>query len=399
MWPERRVLVEFGANPIDYHEGYPEPYFMFFSVGPTLGLVHKPVVVPMEESCVGWIGGNTVITQKKWLKKFSVCEVKEHSVIPGESTSKIKLKGTKGCCNQRWVVIAGVRKSTNESGLFVCKVENTQLDSCWNVMQYPCEFDFESDVLEVIFTEERSTNEFLCVVHINLNTFVANVEHCLTVPLKVMAECNVSEKGIKAESLTQPLVDRSSGMYHFLLGNQTCEVKVLVLNTGEVVTLIEGSPSARRLIVEAVDETHLSLTKGGHNTVKTSVYSLSELISSATSLPPSPSSEVSCFEKVTPIHIHHFSPGSVVSAVGCGILTSSSLSMSSWHHSSEPKRPRLSKTRVTPISKRFYIPQVLMSHEFLDATTGTVLFQVKQIDVQVALLPVDIHPVPFHNRL
>ncbi|KAH3765477.1 hypothetical protein Pelo_2673 [Pelomyxa schiedti] len=396
MWPERRVLVEFGANPTaDYNES--EDYFVFFSVGPTLGLVHKPVVVSLEEFCVGWIGGNTVITQKEWLKKFSVWEVKEDSAIPGES--KIKLKGTKGCCNQRWVVIAGVRQSTNESGLFVCKVENTQLDPCWNLMKYPCEFDFESDVLEVIFTEERSTNEFLCVVHINLTTFVANVEHCLTVPLKVIGECNVSEKAIKAESLTQPLVDRSSGMYHFLLGNRDCEVKVLVLNTGQVITLIEGSPSARRLIVEAVDETHLSLTKGGHSTVKTSVYSLSELISSATSLPPSPSSEVSCFDKVTPIHIHHFSPGSVVAAVGCGILTSSSLSMSSWHHSSEPKRPRLSKMRVTPISERFYIPQVLMSHEFIDATTGTVLFQVKQTDVQVALLPVDIHPVPFHNPL
>ncbi|KAH3732029.1 hypothetical protein Pelo_17136 [Pelomyxa schiedti] len=412
MWPERRVLVEFGAKPTDYREGYPEHYFMFFSVGPTLGLVHKPVVVSMEESCVGWIGGNTVITQKEWLKKFSVCEVKEDSVIPGESTPKIKLKGAKGCCNQRWVVIAGARKSTNESGLFVCKVENTQLDSCWNLMQYPwfdsvlslsffgsSEFDFESDVLEVIFTEERSTNEFLCVVHINLNKFVADVEHSLTVPLKVIGECNVSEKGIKAESLTQPLVDRSSGMYYFPLGNRACELKVLVLNTGQVITLIEGSPSARKLVVEAVAETYLSITKGGHNTVKTSVYSLPELISSATSLPPSPSSEVSCFEKVIPIHVHHFSPGSVVGAVGCGIEISSSLSMSSWHHSLDPKRPRLSKTRNTPLSERYYVPEVLMSLEFIDATTGTALFQVKQTNEQVTLLPVDIHPVPFHTPL
>ncbi|KAH3714490.1 hypothetical protein Pelo_19000 [Pelomyxa schiedti] len=190
-------------------------------------------------------------------------------------------------------------------------------------------------------------------------------------------------------------------MYYFLLGNRACELKVLVLNTGEVVTLSEGSQSARKLIVEAVDETHLSLTKRGHNTVtqtsaKTSVYSLSELISSSTALPP-PHSESSCFDQVTPIHVHHFSPGSLVSAVGCGIVTSSNLSMSSWHHSSEPKRPRLSNTRDRTISKRLSIPQFLMSHEFLDATTGTALFQVKQTDVQVALLPVDIHPVPFHN--
>ncbi|KAH3732031.1 hypothetical protein Pelo_17138 [Pelomyxa schiedti] len=228
------------------------------------------------------------------------------------------------------------------------------------------------------------------------------MKHSLTVPLEVIGECNVSEKGIKAELLTQPLVDRSSGMYYFPLGSRACELKVLVLNTGEVVTLSEGSQSARKLVVEAVDETHLSLTKGGHNTVtqasaKTSVYSLSELISSATALPPPPHSESSCFDQVTPIHVHHFSPGSLVSAVGCGIVTSSYLSMSSWHHSSEPKRPRLSNTRDRTISKKFYIPQFLMSHEFIDATTGTVLFKVKQTDVQVALLLVDIHPVPFHN--
>ncbi|KAH3722715.1 hypothetical protein Pelo_18580 [Pelomyxa schiedti] len=184
MWPERRVLVAFGAKPTaDYNES--EDYFVFFSVGPTLGLVRKPVVVSMEEFCVGWIGGNAVVTQTEWLKKFSVC------------------KGAKGCCNQRWVAIAGARKSTNESGLFVCKVDNTQLDSCWNVMN---EYDFESDVLEVIFTETRGTGgEFLCVVHINLNKFVADAKHSLTVPLEVIGECNVSEKGIKAESLTQPL--------------------------------------------------------------------------------------------------------------------------------------------------------------------------------------------------
>ncbi|KAH3760294.1 hypothetical protein Pelo_7883 [Pelomyxa schiedti] len=210
MWPERRALVEFGANPTaDYNES--ENYFVFFSVGPTLGLVHKPVVVSMEEFCVGWIGKRG-----------------RHSdeIYPG-STSKIHVKGTKGCCNQRLVAIAGARKSTNESGLFGSS-----------------EFDFESDVLEVIFTETRGTGgEFLCVVHINLNTFVANVEHSLTVPLEVIGECNVSEKGIKAESLTQPLVDRSSG---------------------EVVTLSEGSPSARKLIVEALSHLgkHMQLADG-----------------------------------------------------------------------------------------------------------------------------------------
>ncbi|KAH3760325.1 hypothetical protein Pelo_7855 [Pelomyxa schiedti] len=42
---------------------------------------------------------------------------------------------------------------------------------------------------------------------------------------------------------------------------------------------------------------------------------------------------------------------------------------------------------------------ILMSHEFIDATTGTVLFTVKQADAYFSLLPVYIGPVPFHNPL
>ncbi|KAH3714466.1 hypothetical protein Pelo_19024 [Pelomyxa schiedti] len=230
MWPERRVLVHC-AN--DEEDGYGRDYLLFFSVGPTLGLVHKPVVVSMKDFCIGWTGGNTIIThiweEVKQLRVRSEVQ-QEDSVVRPESTKnegeghqgahfdailEFNISGIQGCCNQRWVVIAGVRKSTNESGLFVCKVENTELDSCWNVMKYPwwpnsvrffgsSEFDFESDVVEVIFTEERGTDKFLCVVHINLNCESGSN------PLRVIGECNLSQVGIEAWRLRQPLVDRRS---------------------------------------------------------------------------------------------------------------------------------------------------------------------------------------------
>ncbi|KAH3732533.1 hypothetical protein Pelo_16635 [Pelomyxa schiedti] len=299
----------------------------------------------MKDNCIGWTGGNTIITHI-WeeVKQLRVCSAvqQEDSVVRPESTKnegeghkgahfdailKFNIYGRQGCCNQRWVVIAGVRKSTNESGLFVCKVDNTQLDSCWNVMKYPwfnsvrslsffgsSEFDFESDIVEVIFTEERGTDKFWCVVHINLNCESGSN------PLRVIGECNLSQVGIAAWCLSKPLVDRRphypSLIYHFLLGETGCEVKVLVLNTGQVVKLIEGTTHSakNKHVVQAVDETHLSLKTGKKgDPTTTSVYSLSELISSATALPPPPphsAAEVSssCFDQVTPIHVHHFEP-------------------------------------------------------------------------------------------
>ncbi|KAH3732032.1 hypothetical protein Pelo_17139 [Pelomyxa schiedti] len=405
MWPERRVLVHCANGEED---GYGRDYLLFFSVGPTLGLVHKPVVVSMKDFCFGWTGGNTIITHIR----EEVKQLREgHKGAHFDAILEFNIDGIQGCCNQRWVVIAGVRKSTNESGLFVCKVDNTQLDSCWNVMKYPwansvrffgsSEFDFESDVLEVIFTEERGTDKFWCVVHINLNCESGSN------PLRVIGECNLSQVGIAEWCLPKPLVDRRSHypslIYYFLLGETGREAKVLVLDTGQVVTLIEGTTHSakNKHVVQAVDETHLSLTKTGENGTTTSVYSLSELISSATSLPPPPHSAAevssSCFDKVTPIHVHHFEPESVV-AVGCGIVTSSS-QLSPWHQSPEPKRPRLSKKRDTLRPFSFNPPRVLMSHEFIDATTGTVLFTVKQADNDTNLLPVYIQPVPFHNPL
>ncbi|KAH3722714.1 hypothetical protein Pelo_18579 [Pelomyxa schiedti] len=362
---------------------------------------------------VGWIGGNRIIFQEDFVKRFCLCEMQ----VDCNCTSEVEIKGTKGCCNQRWVVIAGIRESTNESGLFVCKVNNTQLDPCWNVVQCSwfdsiqwlrffgsSEFDFESDVVDAIFTEERGADEFLVVVHINLNFLLAqNAESCTAAaPLSVIiCECNISKFGCRAAWHPQPLVDRSSGMYFFLLGNIS---KVLVLNTGQIFTLMcrDFSPQLTK---------HLSLTTENSTTASTSVYALSDLISSSatsSSLPPPPRSEASsCFDKATPCRIHHSSPGAVFLA-GCGIVAASNSpnSMSSMAQLCQsppaPKRPRLSSTvggkcqqpGATEEEKDYCIPPQGWTHEFIDATTGTLLFTVTQTGSKEPLLPIDIQPVP-----
>ncbi|KAH3732030.1 hypothetical protein Pelo_17137 [Pelomyxa schiedti] len=411
MRPERRVLVQSGPASVDlwYNRSVRinyDDYWLFFSVGPTLGLVHEPVFVSVYPKLVGWLGGNRVIFQEDYMKRFCLCEMQ----VDRNCTSEVEIRGTKGCCNQRWAVLAGIRESTNESGLFVCKVNNTQLDPCWHVMQCSCEFDFESDVVEAIFIEERGAGEFLVVVHINLNFLLAqNAESCTAAaPLSVIVcECNISKVGCRAAWHPQPLVDRSSGMYYLMLGYRY----VLVLNTGEIFSLMCRDFSLLQ-DVRAVDETHLSLTTGISTTASTSVYSLPDLISSSTpsSLPPRPETS-SCFDKVTPCHVHRSSPGAVF-LVGCGIVAASNSpnSMSSTaplcQSPPAPKRPRLNSTvcgqcqqpGATEEEESCTPPQGQMwTHEFIDATTGTLLFKVTQAGSKEPLLPVDVQPVPLRH--
>ncbi|KAH3722526.1 hypothetical protein Pelo_18768 [Pelomyxa schiedti] len=350
------------------------PEYLFFSVSPTLGIVHEPVKVPWwDKNCFGWLGGN---------------------------------RGLKACCNKKWVVVAGTDTSTAATGLFVYKVENARVGPCCRVTKYPwidsvfslrffgsSEYDFESDVVEAILFQEADEN-LMRVLHINVNTGSDN-----PIPI-VIGECHyITEREVRAEWATQPLINRPDGTYYFMSRDYGSGLSVLVLNTGEIITLPESCPFLRHKLELkfdwwAVDELHLCVTNEDCSVA--SVYQIQQLLSSA----PSPTfslmaEDSSCFPSAHAGQVHHFVPGSMV-AGGCGIIVSSALSM----HSVQPgqRGVTLFKTK-DPAAANFCSPRVQMYHQFIDAITGTLIFTMNQKRMDKALLPIYAKAVPFHSPL
>ncbi|KAH3743277.1 hypothetical protein Pelo_15331 [Pelomyxa schiedti] len=346
MRPERRVAVKFDALSVLAAYGNnddPRYVYMFFSVSPTLGVVEEPRLVHMTGTCIGWLGGDSFMKRKT------------KDDVPDKSIVSLRFFGS-------------------------------------------TEYDFESDVVEATAIENTdSGNEILTVFHINLlNARTGSGDD----PLKVIGKLNLSERGICTHSdcLTEPLVNRSDGTYCFLLRTAT-EIKLLVLNTGTIITLLPTQGHSSDIsepyldlstTFGIADESHVCLTN--HSSAVTSIYPLSELlrVASSSSPPPlhpspTPTFPSPCIQQMTPCQVHVFPPGSLVTS-GCGILMSSSLHMRSGFH-----------TVWFQVPTHDCRPDVLMTHQFRDATAGTTLFTITQFSK--AQMPARIYAVPFLTPL
>ncbi|KAH3767767.1 hypothetical protein Pelo_291 [Pelomyxa schiedti] len=397
MWvmrPERNVLVEFNCNPTDTGpREYTRCEYRFFSVSPTLGIVHEPVQVVPIDSCIGWLGGNrfleidgdenevtvTEVTKIETQKPYNVSHIK----YVDSCISILSARGTQACCNKKWVVVAGTEFHTKETGLFVYKVENAQVGPCCRVTKYPwidsvmslrffgsSEYDFESDVVEAI-VRDGDNSKLWKIFHISIES----ESDSISTTLRVISECKLPRK------IPERLIYRSDSMYYLLLP-ESCPlaIKVLILNTGAVITLLEWWPTRFDFDLRTVDGSHLCVLNSDCSVA--SVYSLPELLSSASSsTPSSPTAiESSCFPNAPASKVHQFVPGSAV-ASGCGLIIASSLSMHTRRHT------------IRPVSMRD--PEFKMEHKFIDATTGVLIFTMSQGSAEDALLPTAIKAVPF----
>ncbi|KAH3763961.1 hypothetical protein Pelo_4177 [Pelomyxa schiedti] len=386
--PERRVLVEFGGNPADPTWDGPRVR-LFFSVGATLGLVCPPVPVSDLADCVGRLGGTSAVRGSGSCaapKRFEATQTVVADLTTRGPTLVIKSmrnlgEGYKACCNTKWVVIANPPSDNSnvQQGMHVWRVKNSRVEEAgrrfmrctWSASALSLrflgqnEFDFEADVVEAIFTEKREgEHEYLCVAHIDLST--------AEIHSRVVCACNLSEKGISTRAITRPLVNRSDWTYCFVLlssfrGYYSAALKILVVNTGKIITLLEEYP-CRDITVATTDESHLCITSKSCS--RADVYSLSSFLLFLF---------IILFAKL---------------ASGCGLIAISSLSMDTDPFYSV-LIPTLSETSNPSGEQSFHTPKVTMTHQIIDSTTGTLIFSQKQTGTRRSLLPLDIKAVPF----
>ncbi|KAH3731881.1 hypothetical protein Pelo_17285 [Pelomyxa schiedti] len=531
MRPERRILITMRGG----EENSKKEECVFFSVSWTLGVVEGPVGVVVSDRCLGWLGGKKYLAYGWFTHRLCLRrQGKADSLLWWEQEVH------KGCCNQRWVAVAGADKDTKECSLFVSRVTNEEPTIFHKVREFPpandllslgffgfTEYEFESDVLEAIFLEERDGSELVCIEHIHLHTENKNskaelinctsevvCECCLleneiqsigkplvnradgtyylvrrdhvkvlntgekvstgcavevvddrhlsavsggdwptTVSIyslrsraiayllslgffgfteydfesdvleavflekkygfkflciehihlntdnkssepyctsQLVCECCLSENEI--QSIRKPLLNRADGTYYLVISSRT-EVKILVLGTAE-----QTPPSwAPDFDVEVVDNTHLCTVKEQQDSMIVSVYSLPELLSTASSSIPESSRRASRFDQVVPLRIHVFGLGTTVS-VGCGLILSSSILRMNPRHPPEPKRPRLISHAISPLSRpqTYEFSPAGTRHQFIDAVTGTVLFSMEHKWIPVRF---EIQAVPFPSPL
>ncbi|KAH3744587.1 hypothetical protein Pelo_13999 [Pelomyxa schiedti] len=396
MWPERRVLVQF--TPISIASGSCAYEKLFFSVSPTLGIVHEPVRVSLDPDCIGWLGGNELLVRRKASGLDNAGMYHFGAPMTLRSSDSVEVEGFKACGNKNWIVVAGSAPETKDSGLFVYGMKNSKPE-LQNLLRYPwfdsvlslgffgsTEYDFESDVVEAIFIEKKGADEILCVAHINLNSIYGSAD-----PLQVIGVCNLTERETEGRSITKPLVNRADRTYCFVL-ETIYAVNALVLNTGRMITLheVNNLELDTDCAMDTVDESHLCMTR--HISSVSSIYPLSELLRVASSSPISPSILPSSegLQQMTPCRVVPFPPGSFITA-GCGILITSSVLMHKVPNKVILRSPHIYEDNDpdTP----YHFPVVAMHQKFVDSTTGTVLFTMKRTDP--ILVANDIRVVPF----
>ncbi|KAH3761508.1 hypothetical protein Pelo_6658 [Pelomyxa schiedti] len=419
MWvmrPERRLLVQgLAPHTREWNEGGAH---LFFSVSPTLGLVQEPVWIKLMQAgmMVGWLGGNKFVT-KGWGSgrkgyKHSLSEMSKVRLDSWNSSESLDPTAWKSCCNKKWIVLSGLTYSGEEASepdepaLIAYKAIGAPLlpgyvmgytwsnSVLWLRFVSSSEYDLESDFAEAIFTEHRGTDLFLCVVHIDLKEL--EIESVNAPEAKFVGAANLTKMGIKEDSIRKPLVVRSAGIYCFILVDGSGSIRALVLSpsTSNIITLVEDCNSI--FTIGAVDESHLCITNSESSVA--SVYSVSDLLlspsSPSSSCPPSsllPSSG-SIFVQHTPCHHHSFKEGSHVKAGGGLIIVSSHL----WKNPTRCSIPRFSKTEPAD-DDNFPAPSLHLRHQFVDGTTGTLLFTILMHDDHQSLP--SVMPVPFRVML
>ncbi|KAH3732532.1 hypothetical protein Pelo_16634 [Pelomyxa schiedti] len=421
--PARNLLVTFSWDPL--HPSNTGQDQVFVSLSHTHGVVRGPTKVLTLPRLVGWLGGHTVVTQDNTLDWATV-----HSFdlwdLSKRTRSELGVRGPTACCNTKWVVVVGGpgnprggREADKPCGLNVRRVRDCGMaQPPWNVATWPwlrdlvsigffgsSEYDFESDVVEAIYTEKSGSSKYLCVSHIDLNaespaesTAESPSEYSdFPMQYRVVGRCNISKLGIKVKELTKPLVVNRSiadgplqqSQYYFLLPkhHHHKSERVLVLSTGKRRNLFCSNEDEA---LQVVDESHLCTISTTKDSSVVSVYPLAELVSSS----------ASHHHAAAPCQVHNFPTRSVMT-IGCGIIISSSLTMSTPQTTKSkpsPKRPRLSQQQpgATPAGG-FTPPQVEAVHSFTDATSGAVMLSMKQSDR--VFLPTSIQAVPFTSAL
>ncbi|KAH3731740.1 hypothetical protein Pelo_17427 [Pelomyxa schiedti] len=425
---------------------------VFFRLSHTLGALGpdpQPQSVSLMAECLGWIGGTKVIQSHYMYEAgtaLSVCglssggragfgsdsesnsssEEDEKEVVEPQEFFHSSHSVLCSCCNKKWLLVClkgesdvilvwkicdGVvmeppgRLSTSLAGMQVLSLQ----------FFGPTEYNNHSDVVEVILTSASKKSEYsLSIWHLDFTDAVvgANIEG-----YKVSV---VTEGTALEPDLWRPLIKRRTKEYFIpLLLKKTRDPNavaqdLLVLNTMETIPWFTCLP---RSTVQALDETHLCATDSGHTT--TQVFSIPPYVPSPPktkkhkkkkknregkkhAAPPTSAKITPLASNPPPCSVIHHPPGTCTVFAGCGILVASTLSMSS---AAEDDDDRGSLRDIVTVKRRRIqreyttLPQhplVGTLHRFVDAFSGTVIFEIKY---NQTILPVSLKPVPFHSPI